>query len=95
MIKLILAVANSKDEIARGEDVWRQAVRPQSYGIEPVRSWGWQDLQRPDDLPTDAVWDWAGVEGQFLGSYAYLEWVTRCFGGRILLMWPATRTGCL
>lgn len=66
-------MANGKDEIARGEDSWRKAVLPQAFGVEPMRGWGWQNLKRPDDLPEGAVWDWAGVQGQFFGSYAYLE----------------------
>jgi hypothetical protein len=55
-----------------GEEAWRLALEPLSYGLEAVRGLGYTDLKRPD-LPTDEVWDWAGVEGDWCGSYAFLE----------------------
>jgi len=67
------AVANAKDVLAMGEDGWRQAVLPLSYGLETVRGWGYNDLRRPAPLPKDEVWDWAGVQGPWCGSYAFLE----------------------
>jgi hypothetical protein len=66
-------VANAKDVIAMGEDSWRQAVLPMSYGLEPVRGLGFNDLRRPVELGPDDIWDWAGVEGTWCGSYAFLE----------------------
>jgi hypothetical protein len=58
-----------------GEDSWRLALQPLSYGIEAVRSWGWNHIQRPLALEPDSEWDWAGVEGVWCGSYAFLEYV--------------------
>jgi len=75
-------VANAKDVLAMGEDVWRLALEPLSYGLESVRGWGFHGLQ-PPELEKDQVWDWAGVEGQWCGSYAFLEYVyTPIFVGR-------------
>lgn len=71
----LTTVANAKDVLSVGEDGWREAVLPLSYGIEPVRGWGFNDLRRPENLAPEAVWDWAGVEGLWCGSYAFLEWV--------------------
>jgi hypothetical protein len=68
-----VSVSNAKDVLTLGEDGWRSAVLPQSFGLEPVRGWGMSDLQRPLDLEEDAVWDWAGVTGTWCGSYAFLE----------------------
>jgi hypothetical protein len=31
------------------------------------------EFQRPEHLGENDVWDWAGVEGQWCGSYAFLE----------------------
>ena len=56
-----------------GEDGWRQALLPLSYGVETVRGWGYRDLRRPVNLGKDEVWDWAGVQGPWCGSYAFLE----------------------
>ncbi|ORY33049.1 hypothetical protein BCR39DRAFT_520922 [Naematelia encephala] len=67
-------MANAKDVLAMGEESWRQAVLPLSYGLEPVRGWGFNDLRRPADLPADQVWDWAGVAGPWCGSYAFLDY---------------------
>ncbi|KAK4685719.1 hypothetical protein P7C73_g4430, partial [Tremellales sp. Uapishka_1] len=66
-------MANAKDVLSMGEDAWRQAVLPLSYGVESVRGWGFNDLKRPKDLAPDQVWDWAGVAGSWWGSYAFLE----------------------
>jgi hypothetical protein len=68
-------VANAKDVLAQGEDAWRQAVLPQSFGLDPVRGLGFNSLTRPVDLAKDEVWDWAGVQGTWCGSYAFLELV--------------------
>lgn len=66
-------MANAKDVLSMGEEAWRLALEPLSYGLEAVRGLGYYtDLKRPD-LPTDEVWDWAGVEGDWCGSYAFLE----------------------
>lgn len=66
-------MANAKDVIALGEESWRAALQPLSFGLEAVRGWGWTDIQRPADLDPGEVWDWAGVEGLWTGSYAFLE----------------------
>ena len=68
-------VSNAKDVLSVGEDGWRHAVLPLSYGLEPTRGWGFNNLHRPSDLEPDEVWDWAGVQGQWCGSYAFLELV--------------------
>ena len=66
-------MANAKDVMAMGEDAWRLALTPLSYGLEAVRGWGFRGLQ-PPELGKDEVWDWAGVEGEWCGSYAFLEY---------------------
>lgn len=66
-------VANAKDVLAMGEDGWRHAVLPLSYGLETVRGWGFNDFRWATSLPKDEVWDWAGVQGPWCGSYAFLE----------------------
>ncbi|ORX39215.1 hypothetical protein BD324DRAFT_641367 [Kockovaella imperatae] len=58
-------MGNAKDVLFMGEDTWRQALPPMSYGIEPTRGWGFNDLSN--------VEDWAGVEGVWCGSYAFLD----------------------
>lgn len=65
-------VGNSKDVLAMGEDAWRMALRPLSYGLDAVRGRGFRDL-KPPELEPGQVWDWAGVEGEWCGSYAFLE----------------------
>ena len=65
-------MSNAKDVLGLGEDGWRRAVLPLSYGLDPMRSWGW-NVTRPDHLAEGEVWDWAGVEGEWCGSYAFLE----------------------
>jgi hypothetical protein len=70
---LNLAVANAKEVIAMGEDSWRNAVYPMSYGLDPVRGWGFNDLRPPGKGDKRGVWDWAGVGGTWCGSYAFLE----------------------
>jgi len=66
-------VCNGKEMMTEGEDPWRRALAPLSYGLEPMRSLGWRGLTRPPELGKDDVWDWAGVEGQWCGSYAFIE----------------------
>jgi hypothetical protein len=66
-------VANARDVIALGEDQWRMALQPLSFGLEAIRGWGWNQVERPLTLENDEVWDWAGVEGVWCGSYAFLE----------------------
>jgi hypothetical protein len=70
---LSLTVANAKEVIAMGEDSWRNAVYPMSYGLEPARGWGFNDLRPPGKDDKKGVWDWAGVGGTWSGSYAFLE----------------------
>jgi hypothetical protein len=84
-------VANAKDVLAMGEEAWRLALEPLSYGLETVRGRGFNNLQRPD-LGKDDVWDWAGVEGEWCGSYAFLEYVHH-HGKRFGADDPATLTG--
>ncbi|CAD6574942.1 MAG: hypothetical protein TREMPRED_001257 [Tremellales sp. Tagirdzhanova-0007] len=67
-------MANAKDVLSMGEDGWRQAVLPLSYGLETVRCWGYNDLRRPASLAQDEIWDWAGVQGPWCGSYAFLDY---------------------
>lgn len=66
-------VSNAKDVLAMGEDAWRLSLQPLSYGLDALRGTGYRDLSRPADLPPGEVWDWAGVEGEWCGSYAFLE----------------------
>lgn len=55
-----------------GEDAWRMALQPLSYGLDAVRGKGYRGLT-PPNLEPGHVWDWAGVEGEWCGSYAFLE----------------------
>lgn len=55
-----------------GEEAWLLAAHPLSFGLQAVQGRGFNSLQRPD-LPKDEIWDWAGVEGNWCGSYAFLE----------------------
>jgi hypothetical protein len=64
---------NAKDVLSSGEDSWRAARMPLSYCVDTGRGWGFNNLQRPEHLGENDVWDWAGVEGQWCGSYAFLE----------------------
>jgi hypothetical protein len=66
-------VANAKDVLLLGEGSWRQAIPQLSYGLDPMRSLGYRDIERPADLPETEVWDWAGAAGSWCGSYAFLE----------------------
>ena len=68
-------MANAKDVIAGGETTWIEAIGPLSYGISAVRGWGYTHVDRPLHLKPAEVWDWAGVEGKWCGSYAFLEYV--------------------
>lgn len=52
---------------------WWNARLPFVDGLDSVRSWGMKDLKRPDHLGEKDVWDWAGIEGEWCGSYAFLE----------------------
>jgi hypothetical protein len=65
-------VANARDVLAMGEEAWLLAAHPLSFGLQDVQGRGFNSLQRPD-LPKDEIWDWAGVEGNWCGSYAFLE----------------------
>lgn len=67
-----MTVSNAKDVLAMGEDAWKMALEPLSYGLEAVRGAGFRNLQAPE-LEPGQVWDWAGVEGEWCGSYAFLE----------------------
>lgn len=66
-------MANAKDVIAAGERSWLSAIEPLSYGLHAVMGWGYDRLERPLDMAPGDVWDWAGVEGKWCGSYAFLE----------------------
>lgn len=68
-------MANAKDVIAAGETSWVEAMGPLSHGLSAVRSWGIGKVQRPLHLNMGSTWDWAGVEGRWCGSYAFLEYV--------------------
>jgi hypothetical protein len=85
-------VANAKDVLAMGEEAWRLALEPLSYGLETVRGRGFNNLQRPVDLGKDDIWDWAGVEGEWCGSYAFLEYVHDMLSDSMLMI-QATLTG--
>lgn len=69
----LIAVLNAKGVLAHGEVSWRHAVEPLSFGLEPVRGWGYGHLARPDNLAEGEAWDWARVQGAWCGSYAFLE----------------------
>ena len=66
-------MANARDVWMMGEDTWLKAVSPLSYGLEPVRGWGFNDLRRPEG-DDGRVWDWAGVAGRWYGSYAFVDY---------------------
>ena len=52
---------------------WQAAAKPLIGGIDAVRGLGVAHLERPDDLEPGEIWDWAGVNGLWRGSYAFLE----------------------
>lgn len=52
---------------------WLRTPPPIGTGLSAVRSQGFLNHARPNDLPDDQVWDWAGVAGPWAGTYAYLE----------------------
>lgn len=70
---LTTSVLNALDAIAIGEAIWEPAVYPLRSGIETVRGLGFNHIERPLGLGPDEVWDWAGVTGRWVGSYAFLE----------------------
>ncbi|WWD21323.1 hypothetical protein CI109_105807 [Kwoniella shandongensis] len=68
-------MSNAKEVLESEDDgSWREAIHPMSFGVEAVRGWGYEHLQRPADLPEGEVWDWAGVQGLWCGSYAFLDY---------------------
>ncbi|EIW66016.1 hypothetical protein TREMEDRAFT_35450, partial [Tremella mesenterica DSM 1558] len=69
-----IMMSNARDVLCLGEETWRRAVAPMSYGVEAVRGWGFNHLRRPEGLADEETWDWAGVEGHWFGSYAFLDY---------------------
>ncbi|WWC63785.1 uncharacterized protein I303_106390 [Kwoniella dejecticola CBS 10117] len=67
-------MCNAQELLDTEPDGWLPVVQPLSYGIEPARGWGYNDLRRPDNLAEDDVWDWAGVEGSWCGCYAFMDY---------------------
>ncbi|WVQ81288.1 hypothetical protein IAT38_003411 [Cryptococcus sp. DSM 104549] len=53
---------------------WQESTYPRSGGVGGVRGWGFNGLKRPADLPDGQAWDWAGVQGTWCGSYAFLDY---------------------
>ncbi|OCF78871.1 hypothetical protein I204_00815 [Kwoniella mangroviensis CBS 8886] len=68
-------MCNAQELIKGDPTAWLPAVQPLSYGVEPVRGWGYTDLKRPDSLADGQVWDWAGIEGTWCGCYAFMDYV--------------------
>ena len=66
-------MSNARDVLAMDEDAWIMATKPLSYGLDSVRGKGFRNLTPPPELDPGQVWDWAGVEGEWCGSYAFLE----------------------
>ncbi|KAK8844022.1 hypothetical protein IAR55_006815 [Kwoniella newhampshirensis] len=68
-------MSNAKEVLDSEDDgSWREAIHPMSFGVEAVRGWGYEHLQRPADLPDGEIWDWADVQGLWCGSYAFLDY---------------------
>ncbi|OWZ39488.1 hypothetical protein C356_04100 [Cryptococcus neoformans c45] len=55
-------------------DHWHDSIMPQSFGVEPTRGWGFSHIERPLGVADGDVWDWAGVQGSWCGSYAFLDY---------------------
>ncbi|WVO22498.1 uncharacterized protein IAS62_003828 [Cryptococcus decagattii] len=55
-------------------DHWHDSIMPQSFGVEPTRGWGFSHIERPLGIADGDVWDWAGVQGSWYGSYAFLDY---------------------
>jgi hypothetical protein len=70
-------VSNAKDVLGMGEEAWKMAIRPLNYSLDAVRGKGFRNLA-PPELDPGQIWDWAGVEGEWCGSYAFLESVSFC-----------------
>ncbi|WVW79605.1 hypothetical protein I302_101574 [Kwoniella bestiolae CBS 10118] len=68
-------MCNAQEVIKNEPTAWLPAVQPMSYGVESVRGWGYTELKRPDNLAEGDVWDWAGVEGNWCGCYAFMDYV--------------------
>ncbi|ODN76879.1 hypothetical protein L202_05466 [Cryptococcus amylolentus CBS 6039] len=68
---------SNADEVMDNPEIsehWRDSIVPRSYGVEPTRGWGFSHVERPLELPSTQVWDWAGVEGTWEGSYAFIDY---------------------
>lgn len=70
-------VSNAQEIVHNPEisDHWHDSIMPQSFGVEPTRGWGFSHIERPLGVADGDVWDWAGVQGSWCGSYAFLEYV--------------------
>lgn len=70
-------VSNAQ-EIVHNPDIsdhWHDSIMPQTFGVEPTRGWGFSHIEHPLGVADGDVWDWAGVQGSWCGSYAFLEYV--------------------
>ncbi|WVQ74444.1 hypothetical protein IAR50_004045 [Cryptococcus sp. DSM 104548] len=68
---------SNADEVMNSPEIsehWRDSIVPRSYGVEPTRGWGFSHVERPLHLPSNQIWDWAGVEGTWEGSYAFIDY---------------------
>lgn len=77
LIDINTKVSNAQEIVHNPEisDHWHDSIMPQSFGVEPTRGWGFSHIERPLGVADGDVWDWAGVQGSWYGSYAFLEYV--------------------
>lgn len=78
LIDINTKVSNAQEIVHNPEisDHWHDSIMPQSFGVEPTRGWGFSHIERPLGVADVDVWDWAGVQGSWYGSYAFLEYVS-------------------
>lgn len=68
-----MAVVNAIDVNEEDDNHWAPVQRILEGKMDLSRSIGLRNVHRPLRLKNDQVWDWAGVEGQWCGSYSFLE----------------------
>jgi len=66
-------VVNATDVNDEGDEHWAPVKRILDGRLDVSRGAGLFNVQRPLKLKSNEVWDWAGVEGQWCGSYSFLE----------------------
>nr|ODO03754.1 hypothetical protein L204_00093 [Cryptococcus depauperatus CBS 7855] len=73
---LIDAVGSVMEAVQNSEmgELWHELIFPQSFGVEPTRCWGFRNIGRLLDLSQESLWDWAGLEGSWRSSYAFLDY---------------------